>query len=533
MSSCRNQVKHERAGRLLSVLLILALALTLSFPPAIGDDKDAVYAASDAEAQAALDGANSWIKSKTPAPQFGSVGGEWAVLALARSGAPVPAGYYQGYVGRVEKKVRDSSSAILDASKSTENERLILALSALGVDATSFGGKDIVAPLTQDLNWMRKQGINGSIFALIALDAKPYFTNGDATRSQIISFLLSKEEGNPYGWSLDGAGSQKVDITAMTLQALAPYYTGKRTVSSPSRADIQAAVTRALNYLSSVQTADGGISGNSESCAQTIAAMCSLGMDPNSSTQFVKNGKTLVDGLLSYRDASSGGFRHAIGGAADGMATEQAAYAFAAYTRFKSGKTGLYDMSDAFAAAPLVTPAQRLEEAKKLDGLNIAVYDVTFDANGGRFGTENNAPNTKAVSQTEGKKYSFPSKPVLAAYTFTGWYTRKSGGKAVTSNTVVKGKNKHTLWAHWAVTKKALTYNANKGKLTVKGKKVKSVKKTATYGKRYAPPKSPTRKGYKFKGWYTKKYGGSKVTKSTKVAFYSGKWTLWARWEKR
>jgi uncharacterized repeat protein (TIGR02543 family) len=214
------------------------------------------------------------------------------------------------------------------------------------------------------------------------------------------------------------------------------------------------------------------------------------------------------------------------------MATEQAAYALAAYTRFKSGRNSLYNMSDAFSAAPLVTPEQRKEEAQKYEEEKAAVYDVTFDANGGRFGHAKNAPKTKAVSQTEGKTYALPSKPVQANYAFTGWYTKKSGGSAVTAKTVVKEKSKHTLWAHWAATKKTVTYNANGGRLTEKGKKVKTVKKPATYGKKYAPPKSPTRAGYKFKGWYTKKSGGSKVTKATKVTFSSAKQTLWARWSK-
>ncbi|MDR1042372.1 MAG: InlB B-repeat-containing protein [Clostridiales Family XIII bacterium] len=533
MLFCR---KQERARRLLSALLILALALALFFPPLGVGATGASYAASDVDAQTALDGANAWIKAKALEPQNGFVGGEWAVLALARSGAVVPAGYYEGYVGRVEKMVKDSPSAKLSQTKSTENERLILALSALGVDATSFGGKDIVAPLTQDFAWVTNQGINGAIFALIALDTKPYFTDNDAIRSQIITYILGREEAT-YGWSLDGSGTQKADLTAMALQALAPYSTGKRTVSSPAAADIQIAVNRALTYLSSLQGAGGGIGGSSESCAQTIVAMCALGMDPNSSALFVMgDGKTLIDGLLSYRDAPSGGFRHVMGGSDDGMATEQAAYALAAYIRFKAGKSSLYDMSDMNSAAvpPLVTEDERKEEEKKLEEANeLAVYPVAFDANGGRFGSAKNAPKKKFLTQTEGRKYALPEAPKRAKYSFTGWYTKKSGGAEVAAKTVVKEKRAHTIWAHWAVTKKSVTYHANGGKLAAGGKKAKAVKKAAAYGKRYALPKVPTRAGYKFKGWYTKKSGGVKVTKTTKVAFAPAKQTLWARWSKR
>ena len=38
-----------------------------------------------------------------PVPQMGSVGGEWAIIALARGGHAVPDGYYEGYLDRLEE----------------------------------------------------------------------------------------------------------------------------------------------------------------------------------------------------------------------------------------------------------------------------------------------------------------------------------------------------------------------------------------------------------------------------------------------
>ena len=64
-------------------------------------------------------------------------------------------------------------------------------------------------------------------------------------------------------------------------------------------------------------------------------------------------------------------------------------------------------------------------------------------------------------------------------------------------------------------------FNANGGKATAKVA-------YAEKGEAYGTLPTATRKGYTFDGWYTKKTGGKKVTKTTKVA--SG--TLYARWTK-
>lgn len=54
-----------------------------------------------------------------------------------------------------------------------------------------------------------------------------------------------------------------------------------------------------------------------------------------------------------------------------------------------------------------------------------------------------------------------------------------------------------------------------------------------TYGKKYGTLPTAYRKGYTFKGWYTKKSGGSRILSSSKVTIARGKTqTLYARWSK-
>lgn len=153
-------------------------------------------------------------------PEFGSVGGEWKVLALARSGFySTQSGYFSEYYAKIEKLVAANGSPKLHPQKSTENSRLIIALSSIGRDARSVAGFDLTAPLG-DFNYVKKQGLNGVIFALIALDCNKNYGMSDI-KSQCVDLLLSREcDGG--GWAL-GLGAAEADITAMAITALAPY----------------------------------------------------------------------------------------------------------------------------------------------------------------------------------------------------------------------------------------------------------------------------------------------------------------------
>ena len=265
---------------------------------------------------AALNAALNYLKTTVNAPNFGSIGGEWAVIALARGGYANTA-YYDGYYGRILTETANKPEK-LDQTKSTENARLALALTAIGVDASR-----LTAPYEGDMAWITAQGINGPIFALIALDSKPYQAS-EALKQDLIKYILDREISGG-GWSLDN--SANVDITAMAIQALAPYM---------SKSNVNAAVNRALAWLYAQKVADA------EGNAQIIVALSALGIDA----------AAYVDALLTYYDydLANGSFMR--DGRNNLMATEQAAYALVAYDRYKTNKNSLYDMGD---AAKLIT----------------------------------------------------------------------------------------------------------------------------------------------------------------------------------
>ena len=269
-------------------------------------------------------------------PDVGSIGGEWMAIDLARSGRTVPDGYYEKVVEYVQKHADENER--LHRAKSTDNSRIILALTAIGKDVTNVGGHNLLKGL-DSMDYIQTQGINGPIWALIALDSHNYPTSGDVTREKLIQAILDAQLPGG-GWNLSGNDADP-DMTAMAIQALAPYYKENDAV--------KAAVDKALDVLSELQLATGGFGSwgteNSESCAQVIVALTALGIDPAKDSRFIKNGLTILDALASYY-VDGGGFRHIASGDRDGMATEQGYYALAAYYRFINGQTRLYDMSD-------------------------------------------------------------------------------------------------------------------------------------------------------------------------------------------
>lgn len=296
--------------------------------------------ASKSAAQTAYDRASAYLTAAVSAPRYGSLGGEWTVLALARGGADTETAYFTGYCAALEQTVREANG-VLSERKYTEYSRVILALSALGKDARDVAGFDLTLPLG-DYEKTAAQGVNGVIYALLALDSRDYpmpqnaAASTQATRQLYVDAILAAQLTNG-GWSFMGEDADP-DLTAMALQALAKYR---------EQSSVQLAANRALVCLSAMQNADGGFSSwgseNAESCAQVLLALNALDLGTDDS-RFVKNGHSVLDALLTYQNAD-GGFCHERSGETNLMASEQAACALASLVRAERGESGLYRMA--------------------------------------------------------------------------------------------------------------------------------------------------------------------------------------------
>lgn len=289
----------------------------------------------------AIQSSKNYLYDRTQDPVCGSVGGDWVALGFARGDTDVPVEWFDRYYAAVETYVK-SCDGVLHDRKYTEYSRVILALTAIGKDPANVAGYNLLTPLA-DFEQTVFQGINGPIFALLALDSGKYEVpentadSTQATRDMYVDYIINAQLSDG-GWSLMG-GEVEIDLTAMALQALAKYQ---------DRKDVAEAVEKGLHILSDRQNENGGYPYSAaeqtscESVAQVIVALAELGISLDDS-RFVKNGKTLLDGLLQFRQAD-GGFSHLIDGETDLLATEQAFYALVAANRVSQGEASLYRM---------------------------------------------------------------------------------------------------------------------------------------------------------------------------------------------
>ncbi|MCH1981944.1 terpene cyclase/mutase family protein [Ruminococcus sp. OA3] len=303
----------------------------------------------------------------------GTTNTDWTALAMGRCGR---ADDYNAYLAvladQVTKKYTDDRK--LSSDKATEWHRMALTVLSLGGDPTTFGkdaggnAVNLIADGVYDrgrTESLGEQGINGWVYGLIALDSLRYRVPEGAsdTRRDIICQIL-KLQLDDGDFALDTSSSgnaSDVDLTAMAVQALAPYYNSEETYEikrykNQETKTVRQAVDAALACLSESQQDDGGFvswsMSNSESCCQVIVALCSLGIDPCGDSRFIKGENTVLDALMGYKN-DDGGFIHsheydeenpdADPDKSNGMATQQAFYALTALCRYYGDMRTLYD----------------------------------------------------------------------------------------------------------------------------------------------------------------------------------------------
>jgi len=145
---------------------------------------------------------------------------------------------------------------------------------------------------------------------------------------------------------------------------------------------------------------------------------------------------------------------------------------------------------------------------------------VTFDGNGG-------TSSVGSMTTTNQKLPSLPSASRSGSYSFDGWYTEKSGGTKITTDTVFSANT--TVYAHWTYTGGGGGYNPPVTYYTLRfetggGSDIPSVREAYNAYidlSQYVP----TWRGHTFIGWYserslTNKVSGVYLTKDMTV--YAG-----------
>lgn len=190
-----------------------------------------------------------------------------------------------------------------------------IALSALHIDAGSVPKNDGTVVNLPNIAFATNAA-NTSIYdlpyVLMLQDLGVYAcTNANCSRAKLIEAIFNNYSGTS-GWGHEN--SLGLDSSAMMIVALAPYYkaanTGVYGISSASCTAIKNLVDSEIPYFSSSQTSNSGAmsswgADNSNSTAVIISALTAIGINPNTDTRFVKNGKSLIDGLLLFRTADN------------------------------------------------------------------------------------------------------------------------------------------------------------------------------------------------------------------------------------
>ncbi|NEU04155.1 hypothetical protein [Clostridium senegalense] len=271
---------------------------------------------------------------------------DWEALTVSSFNKEIPSSYVENLAKKIETK--DSSLFGKDGKFKgvTDCERTIIGLVSAGKDPRNFAGYNLIEDLCER-NLGIEQDIFSKMFGLIALDCGNFEipSGSKFTRYDLVDGIVEKKLKSG-GWSW--GDTIDVDTTAMAISALAPYYNEDY--------DAKEAIDDALIALSKIQgkttgefTSTWTPNGSSESLAQVIIALCSIGKDPANCNEFIKdNGKNLLDLLLEYK-TTDGGFEHDKKNSdqLNGFATEQAFRALSAYKQFKSGKVGsIYFVKD-------------------------------------------------------------------------------------------------------------------------------------------------------------------------------------------
>lgn len=322
------------------------------------------------EVKDTIDGIFEWAKTTAGTKELldetflegvGTSAFDWFVFAAARSGYPAE---YETYREALEQSIaRKYVTKTEKLGKATQWHRSALVLSAIGGDPQSVMDMDgektinLIADGTYDRGKtepLDTQGLNGLIWGLITLDSADYEVpeNAYESREEILQQILdAQQEDGGFALS-EKSGDSDVDITAMALTALAPYYEDEK---------VKETADHALEWLSEMQQEDGGFSSSmegeesSESCAQVLTALSSLGIKIEDE-RFVKGEKTVLDALMRFKQ-EDGGFVHtyaydpenpaSIPDESDLLAGGQAAYALNAYCRCETGESRLFDLREA------------------------------------------------------------------------------------------------------------------------------------------------------------------------------------------
>lgn len=312
----KNKLLKFAVSFFLSVVLVFGgVTVSAESGNAVGEAQSLADGILDLKlASAETDSLQEWIDGELT--ENAGETSEWYVLALNQSGKYD----FTAYGKALEKYI--SENEIRSAVTRLKYGLLLI---------PSGGNKENITEILDSA--IGEQGIMSWVYGLHIINNG--YISSRFTADEVIGTLLSMKTADG-GWAIRGDAGD-VDVTAMTVQALAPYY--------EKNEQVKEAVDSAVELLSARQLQDGSFSSygvpNSESTAQVIIALSSIGIDPVSDERFIKSGNTVFDAVKLFRK-DKGGYSHGYEEEYSDMATVQVFSSLIAYIRMNEGEAPYY-----------------------------------------------------------------------------------------------------------------------------------------------------------------------------------------------
>ena len=205
----------------------------------------------------------------------------------------------KGELQTIMQHLTDTNSEYLMGLKSaTYSPGAVRAMKVLDIDPADVNGLDFLAPLT-DVSSKGTGDLADALKDLDSIDLSVWRSRGVDADSVVDKYaakmLQNQMVDGKFSYDADNSIWEEVQFTAENVAALAPH-TDKEYIAK--------AIDKAIEYLSSVQFADGSFPGrdglpDGEATLSVLDMMNAAGISLNDD-RFVKNGNTVADGLRTF-----------------------------------------------------------------------------------------------------------------------------------------------------------------------------------------------------------------------------------------
>ena len=261
-------------------------------------------------------------------PGLGNVNELFVVFSLARAGFEAPE-FYGKVKYKLTRQLKElaTEGTTYDAvtktniteetfsSKKVPEQNyafVVLAMTALGMDARTTGGYDLIEKMASKKLYEADNSYNAEQMMLFAFDSGNYtLPEGEnyCTREELVDKIVENVEAGiiaPYADEAVVADKEYgllayVDDAVMAVQPLASYMNDE---------SVEKACQKVIRFAGKMQNThgyygDSDASNNAETAAQTLTMLGEFGIHPMIETEnvdFVKNGHTLADAILEFVD---------------------------------------------------------------------------------------------------------------------------------------------------------------------------------------------------------------------------------------